>query len=563
MKLIIREYLASLRERNELDALLPDLLSQMGLDVFSKPSIGPRQYGVDVAGFGSLDGGPNKVYLYSIKAGDLGRNDWNNGNPQDLKPSLDEILDVYIPTHLPIQYKDVPIEICICFGGDLKQNMQLTVAAYEEKYSTDTISFSEWGGERLANLIEENFLKEDLLPDQYRRSLRKSLAMLDEPEISYSHFRNLALQLASNDQSNTSSGTLTSIRQLHLSLWVLYAWCREADNLESAYLCSEYALLTAWESGKDAFTKRDKCSKALCSTLDSIISLHILICRTYHETSILPHVGKLHGLSHAVRPSCALDVNLKMFDILGRLATTGLWLYWQILENVENKDRYDVNLQDMDRYHDAVLLLINNNPMLHAPYKDEQAIDIALAILFLALNPVKKEELHTWLSNIVSQIEFAFRSNGSYPCHLESYQRLLEHPSKENDAYLEEVTQGSVIYPAISLAAALHEFDDVYSKVQNIKSEHLKHCNLQVWFPSADSEANYYSNKKIHGATLSNVSIDKETTFFIDEIIKECEASRDLHDLSAIVHGFGPIILIASRHYRLPVPFHFFTESVK
>ncbi|MEI8704845.1 hypothetical protein [Pseudoalteromonas sp. B62] len=56
MKLIIREYLANLKERKELDALLPDLLSQMGLDVFSKPDVGGRQYGVDVAAFGSIDG---------------------------------------------------------------------------------------------------------------------------------------------------------------------------------------------------------------------------------------------------------------------------------------------------------------------------------------------------------------------------------------------------------------------------------------------------------------------------------------------------------------------------
>ena len=48
MKLIIREYLSSLRERGELDAVLPDLLSQMGLNVYSRPGRGTRQDGVDV-----------------------------------------------------------------------------------------------------------------------------------------------------------------------------------------------------------------------------------------------------------------------------------------------------------------------------------------------------------------------------------------------------------------------------------------------------------------------------------------------------------------------------------
>jgi hypothetical protein len=49
MKLIIKDYLASLKERNELDALLPTLLSQMGLTILSAPSIGNRQYGVDIS----------------------------------------------------------------------------------------------------------------------------------------------------------------------------------------------------------------------------------------------------------------------------------------------------------------------------------------------------------------------------------------------------------------------------------------------------------------------------------------------------------------------------------
>ncbi|MDF3055689.1 MAG: hypothetical protein K0Q74_1596, partial [Gammaproteobacteria bacterium] len=73
MKLIIKEYLSGLAERKELDALLPDLLSQMGLEVFSRPSIGNRQYGVDIAGYGALEDDIERVYLFSLKSGDLGR----------------------------------------------------------------------------------------------------------------------------------------------------------------------------------------------------------------------------------------------------------------------------------------------------------------------------------------------------------------------------------------------------------------------------------------------------------------------------------------------------------
>lgn len=43
MKLVIKEYLSSLNERDELDAILPDLLSQLGLTVFGKPIRGGKR----------------------------------------------------------------------------------------------------------------------------------------------------------------------------------------------------------------------------------------------------------------------------------------------------------------------------------------------------------------------------------------------------------------------------------------------------------------------------------------------------------------------------------------
>ena len=97
MKLMIRQYLASLKERGELDALLPDLLSQMGLEVFLKPGVGSRQYGVDVGAFGKLHNeSESKIYLFSVKSGNLDRRDWDSTNPQDLRPSINEIIDVFI-----------------------------------------------------------------------------------------------------------------------------------------------------------------------------------------------------------------------------------------------------------------------------------------------------------------------------------------------------------------------------------------------------------------------------------------------------------------------------------
>jgi hypothetical protein len=113
MKLLFRNYLASLRERDELDAILPDLLSELGYTVYSRAQRGTAQAGVDVAAVGKDEDGERKVFLFSVKQGDLTRQSWNEGT-QALRPSLDEILDSYIPNRIPKRYHTVERKVGLC-----------------------------------------------------------------------------------------------------------------------------------------------------------------------------------------------------------------------------------------------------------------------------------------------------------------------------------------------------------------------------------------------------------------------------------------------------------------
>jgi hypothetical protein len=106
MKLILKEYLRSLKERNELDALLPDLLTEMGMIVTSLPQRGTRQNGVDIMAVGKNTNQEDTVFLFSVKDGDLNRTHWNGESDQALRPSIEEILDVYIPNRIPEEHKN-------------------------------------------------------------------------------------------------------------------------------------------------------------------------------------------------------------------------------------------------------------------------------------------------------------------------------------------------------------------------------------------------------------------------------------------------------------------------
>ena len=564
MKLVIRQYLASLKERGELDALLPDLLSQMGLEVFLKPGVGSRQYGVDVGAFGKLSSeSESKVYLFSVKSGDLDRRDWDSTNPQDLRPSINEIIDVFIPTRIPAEYNESPVEICLCFGGEVKEEVRSNVSMFLSKLKADDLSFSEWNGDRLADLVEQHMLREELLPKNCRSLLRKSLAMIDEPEVSFKHFSQLAISLTCTDDKKPKD-ILTGIRQLYLCLWILYSWCRDEDNLESAFLSAEFTMLNAWEAAKFAFGKKNKVAVSTMTTLDSILKLNLQVSNQYIEDKILPHCNSLYALSHAVNPSCATDVNLRLFDVLGRLALTGCWSYWylsQVSEETVEAGRFFS--EAVTKYQDSIKQLIVNNPILFTPYKDEQAIDLVLALWFLSLDHKHWRDINSWLSNMSREIYQMFKIGDKYPNTIQSYAELIEHPVDKTEEYRKSVTKGSILYPYISTFSAIIGLSEPYEIVKRIKEEFLPHCNFQVYFLDESSEEHFYRFDKMHGATLSDVCVTEEPEELIKQLVNECDQSNKVYDMSAFQFSFWPIILTGCRHYRLPVPMHFIIDIYK
>lgn len=550
MKLIIKQYLASLKERDELEVILADLLSQLGLNVFSRPKRGTRQHGVDVAAVGSLDGEAEKVYLFSIKQGDLKRDSWNGDTSQALRPSLDDIQDTYIPSLLPGEHADKTIVICLCFGGDIQEEVRSGVTGYIEtaQKRSDKITFEEWNGDKLAELILTSFLHENLLPDLHSQ-LRKSLALLDEPDASFRHFSNLLRSLHSNCKDDKD--IVKRLRQINICLWILFSWARDIGNIEAAYLAGESSMLHAWQLAKSLISGKTKIAQAVHDTFHSILDVYLRISREY-ANKIIPHVSTRYAISSAIHSQFGLDVNLKLFDVLGRLSMLGICVsLWKETTDDEHQKLISLCLE-------AIKQFIFNNPELFLPIKDSQVIDISIAILFF-LKSGDIEFVNKWLLEIVKRADFSYLIRNHYPCNISEYSQLVEHilmPNKSDD-YFQEVTQGSILFPMLALWAGLLKNSKLYERIQILKERYLKHSNFQLWFPDETSEEHFYLNDDIHGTTLYEVCIERPIEEFLKQIQDECQYSH-FKNLSAIELGFDPLIIMACRHYRLPIPANLF-----
>tara|TARA_R110002124_G_scaffold264235_1_gene430805 strand:+ start:9384 stop:11216 length:1833 start_codon:yes stop_codon:yes gene_type:complete len=551
---MIREYLASLRERGELDAILPDLLTEMGLKVFSRPSIGPRQHGVDIGAVGRDTDGKEKVFLFSVKAGNLTRRDWNVGQ-QALKPSLDEILHVYLRARLPVEHAHLPIVICLTFGGGIHESVRSDVEGYIELNTTERVSFKQWNGDHIAALIDDGPLREGLMSGDVRRHLRKAVAMVEEPDVAMSHFGELARALT--DEASAKPGDrLRRVQQMTLSLWIMFGWAREAENVEAPYRASEMALLHAWTLLKDQLGKSTQAGEAAGLAFNALVELHHTIWDELCGKAILPHADVQHGISSAVRSMSAIDVNLKLFEMVGRIALRGLWLVWMAndFSKVPQPVPDGEQAEAIDELALQLIAIIRNNPALLTPVADWQAIDIGIAITFLACRKPFHDAIGQWADSISENAWFAFRTHGTYPTRHLSYWYLASHPASSSDEYRQEATEGSVLYPLLAFWAEALNRNDVLDRLAEFKEKDLPHCNFQMFYLDHDSEAQLYLGDDRHGSVLCDVPIkqgDKGTIAFIR---RECGVITDYDRLSSIEFGHWPIVLTACRMHRLPVP---------
>ena len=564
MKLILKEYLASLRERDELDAILPDLLSQLGFTVLSKPQRGTRQHGVDVAAVGALNGGPKKLYLFSIKSGDLTRAEWSAGPPQNLRPSLDEIQDSYLRSHVPGRYRDLDVVICICIGGIIREEVQSDVTGYTDRATGEGITFEVWNGDILADHILDAFLREELLPENVQSHLRKAVALVEEPDEALRHMDRLMKALLEK-ASTVRTRKITALRQILIALWVLYAWCRSADNVKAALLASERALLLAWDAAKEQFGVKTKNAKTILRLAQEISFLHLRISEYYLETKIFPHTAKRSAISSAVRSSNAVDVNLRLFALLGQIALAGLWhVYYRDSMPAGNEEaEREINTR-IALYADKAAELINHNPVLFSPLQDNHVVDIHIAaILFATIG--RHSFLLSWLEEIIKRIDFSLFIRRGYPCIYFDYRDLVQHPKAEDDEYFKGATAASVLYPTIAVWAALFGYTPLFNRVADLQNEHLQHSTFQLWFPGDDTEEAIYAHRDRdnHGIALTGFDFFAGPEVFLDDVFDECEKNKAFSELSAIRTGVWPMLLTACRHYRLPVPIYFLVDAYK
>ncbi|WP_428679862.1 hypothetical protein [Sphingopyxis sp.] len=547
MRSIVREFFRGLKERDELDAIVPELLTAIGFEVVSRPQVGPRQFGVDVAAVGSDDDGTRKLFLFVIKQGDLTRTDWD-GNPQAVRPSLGELRDAYLDTLAP-EHQKLPVVVCITIGGVVLQNVKPVVDGFMRRERTSQIEYRVWTGDTLTGMIVDGALREEVFPAARRQYLRRAAALVEEPDSSFQQFARLVQDVEGDEKIKP----IERVRSLYLALWILLVWGREAGNLEAPYRASEYVMLRAWEQLWPLIEK-DKGRKLEAS--HSLFEVADLYLRTWDELyleKIVKHAGNRHALSYAVGSRDSLDINLALFETLGRLALGGLFRAWleteagQPLRLVSNPSAKLVDTAQ------GIADMIEANRALYTPVHEDQSIDVILAAMLLAIIPDTFEAGAHYVSQMARAAIINFNRGELYPVVEHDYASLIRAPDRSDEAVRKELTAASVLYPHLALFAKSFGNDDVVTRLGELQTEQLPHCNFQIWVPNARSEQKLWSGQRT-GSALGGLKIGSNGNELLAAVRREAEATGHYTELSAIKLDQLPFFLLACRFFRYPPP---------
>lgn len=116
----------------------------------------------------------------------------------------------------------------------MKEAVRDNLTGLIEKETTDKISFQVWNGDYMAGLLADGLLQHQHVSKRLQSRFQKSIAMLDEPDVSVQHFAALIEGLVEPGNQEAVQ-RLATLRQMYICLYVLFVWARTQDNLEAPY----------------------------------------------------------------------------------------------------------------------------------------------------------------------------------------------------------------------------------------------------------------------------------------------------------------------------------------
>jgi hypothetical protein len=563
LTLVIAEYLRTLKERDELDRLIPDLLVEMGYVPIARPQTGNRQFGVDIAARGvNPETGKNELLLLVVKQKDIGRTEWNGGD-QAVRPSLDEIFDTYLKSHIEAEDAGKPVSIAVVTNGDLKQTVQANWSGYVNDYA-NRASIKFWGVDTLAKMVEEYLLDEHVFQDEDRRDLRRALALSGDVEYDQKDLHRLMLKSlgltddgALNVVSKSKKELLKALRVVNFSARMFASWAMSDGDGRQALRAIERALL--WSCHRVKAVDSWDTDKELIQSLLGIWHGCLVVGRQYFE-KIQAHCYAEDSIFGYARESA--ELSLVAFEQIGFLASIGL--PYALMVNGDDQIRAD-QYKNAEIVADALASFISNNRISNSPCFDRHSQDIALAMLLFVLTN-RLDKAKEWLRILIRNIDYAFKAKKYVPIGNDSIDDLADLGGWHSGNTAEKLMSCSWMLPTLAGWCVALEIDDGYQVIRNgLLNDYPDTC-AQLWHPDEKTHDHMYFHESHFSSGVSEapIRLPTEPSIWRENMraIVESVHGKECFETMGCKLGLPAIDLIANRHFGTPIAPAFWYQLV-
>lgn len=548
IRLLLEEFLGLMREEGELDLFLPLLFSAMGHEIVFRSQKGLRQYGVDISTVGvDKDDGRQKLFLWVVKRGNLGRADWDT-TKQSIRQSINDVGDTYLDTHIAPQHAKLPRKLVVVTNGDISQALALTISTFFKRWTRDYAAEAAiMNGSMLAAWAEEYLLDEHLLPPESRALLRRMLVNVATPELSIAFGRDLiqgyvrSAKEPGKSKSARRKRLLVGLRAVRASLCVLYRWGMNEENLTAPYRLAEFAVLAVWAAfHKELVVGENDVQREFRWLLEQWTAVAL----TYHGR-LEPYYYVRDALALPRRDS--LLVADAAFTELGRLGLQAI--YWGLVAKTAKREATAV----VHHYVTMIETLLESHSCTASPAYDHHSGDLHVAMVAL-LVANKHSVAKAWVERLAIRLEYAAQRRQYWPLAT-GFEDALSVRWGETEL-ADEFMKITTLVPVLLLWTAVLDMPQVYAHIRGRVCSAIPDTTLNFWSSDAGYDAVLAEAKSMyeHGVGEGLGSLPDTPSAFLAEVGKPLEGVEPIEKAAWYEAGLGFIPLLAGLHWRLQVP---------
>lgn len=521
MRLIVKEYVSQLKEKDELDILISRIFVQKGYIVDNLPKTGNRQYGVDIQLHNNKE-----ILLFVVKQGNIDRDTWD-GNVNAVRSSLNEISDVAINL-MTFEEKQKDIRIIVATNGYRDENVKPNWNKYvdnNEKCGKVSTKIEFMGIDDIVEEIIKHFFNEYLFEQALHSAMRKALYFIGEGDYKREYYEKIvnSLIVKLQDAGNQSKKVDKACATLYLASQMICQYAHDNGNDKIAIMVSEYVIIKYWkylsESNKFGKTKFIEWLIKFCKSYEKWSDAYILkVEKVINHEVILPNYN-------------VVENKVLLYEILGHIVSYANYL----LDFYPDKASGILNL---------IIVILNEYPYYeYAPY--DSCISVVIMIYKILYYYRRENEIKILMENQAHILIEYYRSQHKFPAQTDSFEEAMEI-EMNSKAVTYEV---SAFWGYYLLMIGFLGYEEIYESVKEFLENDIKNVTKCVWFLRKQEESFIYEPMAMNAAGEGiDITVEENFVEFSNRIHFIMQQYKD-EDFTFDEYSFQSLELIICHYY--------------